>query len=74
MQRVGDVKEGTIVSGVPAKAVGALGLHVEILKARNAKYPWRELIEKRTGDFDAGLEPRLRRMRSEFFYGARDDG
>ena len=65
-----DVKEGDIVAGVPARTVGRLDLSVEMLKARNAKFPWRELIESRTGEWDPALEPELIKRRQAHFFGA----
>ena len=64
-----DVKEGDIVAGVPARPVGRLDLSVEMLKAKNARFPWRELIESRKGEWEADLEPELIRQRQEFFFG-----
>jgi acetyltransferase-like isoleucine patch superfamily enzyme len=64
-----DVKEGMVVAGVPAKPVGSLALHVEVLKARNRTFPWAGLIEERGADFDAALEPELVRMRVRHFFG-----
>jgi acetyltransferase-like isoleucine patch superfamily enzyme len=65
-----DVAEGDVVAGVPAKRVGRLEMSVAMLKAKNQEYPWRHLIEKRTGDFDSEMEPELVRLRAEFFFGA----
>ncbi len=64
-----DVGEGEIVSGVPAKVVGQLDMHVAILTAKNKRYPWAEMIEQREGAFDPEMEPKLRKMRIEHFYG-----
>jgi acetyltransferase-like isoleucine patch superfamily enzyme len=66
---VRDVKEGTIVSGVPAQPVGSVAMSLQILKARNTKFPWRHLIEQRGSDFDPKLEPELARLRSQYFFG-----
>lgn len=66
-----DVPENSIVSGVPAKKVGRLDMMVQMLKIQNREYPWRHLIEQRAGTFDPALEPELRRMRVEWFYGNR---
>jgi acetyltransferase-like isoleucine patch superfamily enzyme len=65
---VRDVPPGTIVSGVPARPVGTLDMAVSILKAKNAKYPWRELIEGRVSTYDPELEPTLLRMRQSWFF------
>jgi acetyltransferase-like isoleucine patch superfamily enzyme len=64
-----DVGEGDIVAGIPARRVGRLDISTAILKAKNAKFPWREIIEKREGEYDASLEGELTRIRAEFFYG-----
>jgi acetyltransferase-like isoleucine patch superfamily enzyme len=64
-----DVGEGDIVSGVPARRVGRLDMTVAMLKAKNEKYPWKEHIEKRAGEYDADLEPELMRLRIRHFYG-----
>lgn len=63
-----DVGEGEIVSGVPAKVVGQLDMHVAILTAKNKRYPWADLIEKRVGNFDPEMEPELRSKRVEYFF------
>jgi hypothetical protein len=64
-----DVGEGDVVAGVPAKRVGRLELSVEMLKARNQKYPWRHLIEARAGDYQETMEAELIRRRVAYFYG-----
>lgn len=64
-----DVEEGDVVAGVPAKRVGRLDMSVAMLKAKNRKFPWRELIERRAGEFDPQMESALLRMRLEYFYG-----
>jgi acetyltransferase-like isoleucine patch superfamily enzyme len=64
-----DVGEGDVVAGVPAKRVGRLDLSVAMLKAKNEKYPWRELIQQRNAEFDPEMEPELNRLRVAYFYG-----
>lgn len=64
-----DVAEGDVVAGVPAKRVSRLELSVAMLKAKNQKYPWRELIENRSAEYDAAMELELVRMRVRYFYG-----
>jgi carbonic anhydrase/acetyltransferase-like protein (isoleucine patch superfamily) len=64
-----DVAPGTVVGGAPAKVIGSFDEMVERMKKRSASYPWIDLIEKRQGSFDAELEPRLRKMRAEHFFG-----
>jgi acetyltransferase-like isoleucine patch superfamily enzyme len=63
-----DVEEGDVVAGVPAKRVGRLDMSVAMLKAKNRKFPWRGLIEKRVGEFDPAMEDELTGMRLKFFY------
>jgi len=65
-----DVAEGDVVAGVPAKRVGRLEMSVAMLKAKNQKFPWRHLIERRVGEFDPDMEPELARLRVEYFYGS----
>lgn len=69
-----DVAEGDVVSGVPAKRCSRLDVSVQILKAKNAAYPWRHLIEQRDSEYDSKMEPELVRMRVEYFYGRRNPG
>jgi acetyltransferase-like isoleucine patch superfamily enzyme len=63
-----DVAEGTVVAGVPAKAVGRVSMSVDMLKAKNDKFPWRHLIDKRQSEFDPTLEKELQRLRAQYFY------
>jgi acetyltransferase-like isoleucine patch superfamily enzyme len=65
-----DVAEGDVVAGVPAKRVGRLEMSVAMLKSRNEKFPWRELIEQRASEYDPRLEPELVRMRVKYFFGS----
>jgi len=65
-----DVAEGDVVAGVPAKRVGRLDMSVAMLKAKNQKFPWHHLIEKRASEFDAEMESELVRLRAEYFFGA----
>jgi acetyltransferase-like isoleucine patch superfamily enzyme len=64
-----DVVEGDVVAGVPAKRVGRLDMSVAMLKAKNQRYPWRQLIEKRAAEYDAAMEPELVRLRVKYFFG-----
>jgi acetyltransferase-like isoleucine patch superfamily enzyme len=63
-----DVAEGDVVAGVPAKRVGRLDISVAMLKAKNEKFPWRNLIEQRAGEYDAAMEPELVRARVKYFF------
>ncbi len=64
-----DVAEGDVVAGVPAKRVSRLDLSVAMLKAKNQKFPWRNLIEQRASEYDAAIEPELIRLRVAHFFG-----
>ena len=63
-----DVPEGAVVAGAPAKQVSTVTAYVEKLKAANANYPWRNLIEKRDSEFDASIEGVLVGMRVKHFF------
>ncbi len=65
-----DVPDNSVVGGVPARVIGTVDQVVERLKAKNAEYPWRELIESRNSEYDPKLEPILDKMRAEYFFGA----
>jgi acetyltransferase-like isoleucine patch superfamily enzyme len=65
-----DVAEGDIVAGVPARRVGRLEMSVAMLKAKNAGFPWRAIIEQREHETDPELEPELTRQRVKYFYGS----
>jgi acetyltransferase-like isoleucine patch superfamily enzyme len=65
-----DVAEGNVVVGVPAKPVGRLEMSVAMLKAKNEKFPWRDLIEGRQNEYDLTVEAELIRQRTQYFYGA----
>ena len=64
-----DVPPGMVVGGVPAKVISTTLALVERLEMRSNEYPWRALIEQREGAFDAEMEPQLKKMRVEHFYG-----
>jgi carbonic anhydrase/acetyltransferase-like protein (isoleucine patch superfamily) len=64
-----DVPENSVVLGVPARRVCSLDELVDRLKLANEKLPWRQIIAKRNGSFDATLEPELERLRVRHFYG-----
>ncbi len=64
-----DVKEGTIVGGVPAQEIGNVRDLVERLKEETEQLPWYDLISKREGAYDASMEPELKRRRIEYFFG-----
>ena len=64
-----DVAEGDIVAGVPAKPIGRVDKLVERLEKETKNLPWADLIEQREGGFDPKLEPELKKMRVEYFFG-----
>jgi acetyltransferase-like isoleucine patch superfamily enzyme len=63
------VPESTIVGGVPAKVIGQTVDLVEKLQHATSKLPWAHLIQQRHGAYDPLLEPELKRMRVEHFFG-----
>jgi acetyltransferase-like isoleucine patch superfamily enzyme len=64
-----DVTPGTVVAGVPARPVSTFDDLVERLDLRTQELPWWHLIRDREGDYDPELEPTLKRLRVEHFYG-----
>lgn len=66
---VKDVPEGCIVGGVPAKIIGKTEDLIHKLELETEQLPWFDIIKKRCGGYDAALEPELRRIRVEYFYG-----
>lgn len=64
-----DVPPGVVVGGVPAKILCTTAELVNRIETRSNSYPWFDLIQKREGAFDAAMEPELKRMRVEYFYG-----
>ena len=64
-----DVAEGDVVAGVPAVRVGRFDMSVAMLKAKNQRFPWRPLIEKRNAEHDPAFEPELMKMRVAHFFG-----
>jgi acetyltransferase-like isoleucine patch superfamily enzyme len=64
-----DVPPGVVVGGIPAKTICTTDELVKRIESRTNEYPWKALIEKREGAFDATMEPELKRMRVEYFYG-----
>ena len=68
-----DVAPGDIVGGVPAKPIGKVKEYVERLRLETDAMPWGHLIRQRESGFDPVLEPTLRKMRVQFFYGTQVD-
>jgi acetyltransferase-like isoleucine patch superfamily enzyme len=63
-----DVAPGTIVGGIPAKAIGKVEDLVAKLQASTNALPWEEMIRKRGVDFDSSMEEEMVRRRVEYFY------
>lgn len=64
-----DVPPGSVVAGIPARPVGTFDDLARRLEERTRNLPWAAHIAAREGDFDPELEPLLRRLRVEHFYG-----
>jgi acetyltransferase-like isoleucine patch superfamily enzyme len=64
-----DVAPGDIVGGVPARPIGRVADYVERLQRETNVLPWAHLIRDRAADVDPALEPELRRLRVEYFFG-----
>lgn len=64
-----DVKEGTVVGGVPAKQISLTSDRVKRLRDETTKLPWAYLIESRKKGFDHRIEPELVAQRVSYFYG-----
>jgi acetyltransferase-like isoleucine patch superfamily enzyme len=66
---VRDVTPGTVVGGVPARPIGTFEGLAERFESRTRGYPWSHLIAARKSDYDAEMEPTLKRLRVAYFYG-----
>ncbi|RWR25218.1 acyltransferase [Sinirhodobacter populi] len=64
-----DVPPNSVVAGNPARVIRTLDEHVEKMQARTNSYPWRDLIERRSGEFDPKIEAELTQQRIRHFYG-----
>ncbi len=64
-----DVPEGAIAAGVPAREIGKVDDLVKKLEAETELLPWADIIKNRTGSYDPVLEPKLKAMRAQFFFG-----
>ncbi len=64
----GTIPSDCVVAGSPARRIRSLNDHLQRIKARNATYPWRDVIEGRVGGYDAALEPRLKRARAAHYF------
>ncbi len=65
-----DVAPGTVVAGVPARPIGSFDDLAVRLDAATQQLPWAHLIRGREGDYDAKMEPELKRLRVAHFFGA----
>jgi acetyltransferase-like isoleucine patch superfamily enzyme len=63
-----NVAPGTIVGGIPARAIGKVEDLVAKLQASTDGLPWQEAIRKRGLDFDYAMEEEMIRRRVEHFY------
>lgn len=65
------VPAGSVVTGNPARVVAKVEDLIRIWQAESMQYPWADLIARREGAFDPGMEPELRRLRQEYFFADR---
>jgi hypothetical protein len=47
---------------------------VKNIEERCATYPWIDLIRQRNGLYDPELEPKLKAMRAQYFFGEQPNG
>jgi len=64
----GDVPEGKVVGGVPARVIGNTEDLAKKLDEQTKKLPWRDLIYERDGAYDPAIEAELIRQRVEYFF------
>jgi len=67
-----NVPEGTIVAGVPAKVIGRVDDLVAKLERQTNELPWADIINNREGAFDPAVEPLLKKMRIDYFWGKQE--
>lgn len=65
-----DVLPNSVVGGVPAREIGKVDKLVLSLESESKKLPWYSLVESRQGAFDPKLEPLLKRLRVQHFFGS----
>ncbi len=63
------IPPGSVIQGNPAKIVGRVEDLLRFWEAESSALPWADLIARREGAFDAAMEPELRRLRQEHFFG-----
>lgn len=64
-----DVPPGMVVGGNPARVICTTQELVTRLEERCTTYPWMDMIRQRTGAFDPEMEPKLRALRVQHFFG-----
>ena len=64
-----DVPPGSITAGVPAKVIGQVDALVTKLEAETEQLPWSDIIKNRVGSYDPELEPKLKKIRAQYFFG-----
>jgi acetyltransferase-like isoleucine patch superfamily enzyme len=64
-----NIAAGSVVIGNPAKSIGKVSHIVRFWEADMLNLPWAHIIAGRAGAFDAALEPELKRIRQEYFFG-----
>lgn len=68
-----NVPENSVVGGVPAKLIIQTSALVEKWREETIVLPWAEIIARREGAFDPVIEPKLIRMRVNYFYNKNSD-
>jgi acetyltransferase-like isoleucine patch superfamily enzyme len=66
-----DVPPNSVVGGVPARHICSTEALVQRLQRESEAQPWFDLIRQRDGGYDAALEPELRRLRLQHWFGPR---
>ena len=69
-----DVPPGVVVGGNPAKVICTIEDLLAKIEERCADYPWIDIIRQRDGIYDAELEPKLIKMRVQYFFGEQPNG
>ena len=63
-----DVPPGVVVGGVPASELCSLDTLMKRITTRSDAFPWKSLIQRRVGSFDAEMEPELTEARIKYFF------
>lgn len=64
-----DVPPGVVVGGNPAKVLCTVEDLMKKVEERCEAYPWMDLIRQRGTHFDPDFEPKLKAMRTQYFFG-----